>query len=74
MNLEALGKGLVVLALVLLLAGGALIAAAKLGLPRLPGDLAFEGRHWKIYLPIATSILLSVIATIVLNLLARFWR
>lgn len=74
MNLEALGKALIAGALMMLLAGGLVLLLAKTGWHRLPGDLSFGGKGWRVYLPIATSILLSVVLTVVLNLVARFFR
>lgn len=74
MNLEPLAKTLLVGAAVLFVAGLIVYGLAKLGMPRLPGDLAFEGKHWKVYFPIATSILLSVVLTVVINVLMRWWR
>jgi hypothetical protein len=38
---------------------------------RLPGDLSFERGGVKIYFPLATSIILSVILTMILNLWLR---
>ena len=40
-------------------------------LGRLPGDLSFEWGGARVYMPLATSILLSVVLTIILNLLLR---
>jgi hypothetical protein len=74
MNLEALGKALIAGALMLLLAGALVLLLAKTGLPKLPGDVVIGGKGWKVYFPIATSILLSILLTVILNLVARFWR
>jgi hypothetical protein len=60
-----------VLGAVAVAAGLLLIAAGALGLGRLPGDFAFRGKHVRIYVPIATSILLSIVLTVVLNLIVR---
>jgi hypothetical protein len=55
-----------------LVALGALVSlAAALGLGRLPGDLELRGRHVRVFVPITSSIVLSVVATILLNLLVR---
>jgi hypothetical protein len=74
MPLETLAKTLILAALALLGAGILLYAFARLGLPRLPGDLVFEGRNWKVVFPLATSILLSLLLTLLLNLAIRFFR
>jgi hypothetical protein len=65
------GRALLVFGVVLLLVGGALILAEKLGLGRLPGDLVVERKGFRFYAPIATSILVSLILTVVLNLFFR---
>jgi len=41
---------------------------------QLPGDLFYEGERFRIYAPITTMIVLSIILTIVLNLIIRFFR
>ena len=65
------GRALLLFGAVLLLVGGALILAEKLGLGRLPGDLVVEKKGFRLYAPIATSILVSVILTALLNLVFR---
>ncbi len=40
-------------------------------IPKLPGDVSFGGRNWRVYVPIGTSILLSVLLTVLLNLFAH---
>lgn len=41
---------------------------------RLPGDLRMEGEHTRVVVPIASMILLSVVLTLILNLVLRWWR
>jgi len=43
----------------------------KLGLGRLPGDLAFGGENFRVYIPITTSILISLVLTFILWLINR---
>ena len=71
MNLGQVGRVLLVLGAVAIAAGLLLILASALGLGRLPGDFAFRGKHVRVYVPIATSILLSIVLTIVVNLIVR---
>lgn len=56
---------------VLLIAGGLIYLLGKLGLGPLPGDLAFRKGNVRIFIPLGTSILLSIILTILLNILLR---
>lgn len=74
MNLEAMGRLILLVGAVLVVAGGAFMLFGKLGLGKLPGDLTFGGEHWKVYVPIASSILLSLLLTLILNVIARWFR
>ena len=74
MPLESIAKTLMLAALALLAVGAALWLFSKLGLPRLPGDFVLEGRNWKVYLPLATSLLISVVLTLLLNVILRLFR
>lgn len=69
------GKLLIVLSIVLLVAGVVLtlLGQANLPLGRLPGDIVYRGKNSTFYFPLATSILVSIVLSIVLNLLGR-WR
>lgn len=64
-----LGAGIVALGLVLILAG-----KTHLPLGRLPGDILYRGKNTTFYFPLATSILLSVLFSVVLYLVGRFRR
>ena len=67
-----LGRLLLVPGLVMAAAGGLLLLAGRLGwLGRLPGDLRFSRDGVSIYIPLATCLLLSLLLTILLNLLGR---
>ena len=71
MDLSALGKLVFGLGLGLVFLGGLLVLVGKGILPHLPGDLAFRVGGVRVFFPIATSIVLSLVLTIVLNLLTR---
>ena len=71
MDASQIGRFLLVAALVLGVVGLLLLAGSALGLGRLPGDLSFTRGRTRVYLPLATSILVSIVATIALNLLLR---
>lgn len=76
MNMETLARYLMIGGVILFLVGGGLYLAARFGLPlgRLPGDIRIEGENGSFYFPITTSILISVVLTIVLNLIARLLK
>jgi hypothetical protein len=74
--MENLAKYLVVGGIILILAGGGVYLAAKFGLPlgRLPGDIHIQNGNFTFYFPLASSILISVILTIVLNIIVRLFK
>lgn len=67
------GKLLLVFGAVLLVLGAVLLFAGKFHLPfgRLPGDFTFRGKNTTVYFPLATSLLLSVILSLILWLFGR---
>lgn len=67
---EQLGRMLLLTGLAVAGLGLLLLVAGKLGLGRLPGDLVWEGENWTVYVPLGWMILLSVLLTLVLNLLS----
>lgn len=73
MDLTALGKGILILGLILVLAGGLIWLLGRAGLPlgRLPGDIRVEREGMSCYVPIASMILVSLFLTIVLNIIIR---
>jgi hypothetical protein len=71
MHTSQIGRWLLVAALVLGLTGLVLLLLGRLGLGRLPGDFAFGSGNVRVFVPLATSILLSIVATIILNLIRR---
>ena len=70
-DVETVAKLLLGAALALALVGGALLAASKLGLSRLTGDIVFRRGNFTFYAPIGLMILLSLVLTIALNLFLR---
>jgi len=66
------GKLVMAAGAILLLVGGLMVLAGKSGwIGRLPGDIRIQREGFTFYFPLATSILLSVILTLVLNFLFR---
>jgi len=66
-----MGKLLLVTGVVLVVLGLVFVLAGKGVIPRLPGDLSFGKGITRVYIPLGTSIVLSVVLTIVLNLIFR---
>lgn len=74
--MENFSRYLMIGGIVLFLLGGGLYLAAKFGIPlgRLPGDIRIEREGFSFYFPLASSILVSVVLTIVVNLIIRFLK
>lgn len=68
---NSVSRFLVVLGLVLVALGLLWPLVKKLGLGHLPGDLHFGGDGWNIHLLLGTSVVLSIVLTVLLNLI--FW-
>ena len=49
---------------------------AWMGFPfgKLPGDIHFKNEHSNVYIPIATSVAVSILLTVILNLIFWFYR
>jgi hypothetical protein len=71
-----LGRTLIFLGLFLAIAGSVLLGLSRLHLPlgRLPGDFNWRGRGWSVSFPLATSILVSIVLSLLLWALGRFHR
>jgi hypothetical protein len=69
------GKLLIVLGAALLGTGIVLVVLGRTNLPlgRLPGDIVYRGKNTTFYFPLATSLLVSVVLSLVLYLVGR-WR
>ncbi|MEO0080021.1 MAG: DUF2905 domain-containing protein [candidate division WOR-3 bacterium] len=70
-ELPMLGRLLLIAGLFLILVGGALLILSRFGIPRLPGDILIQRRNLMIYIPVASALVLSLILTVLLNLLIR---
>ena len=73
---STIGKWIVVVGLGLIVLGGLVWLAARFGLPlgRLPGDISLHNGNFSVYFPCATSILISIVLTVLLNLAVRLIR
>jgi Protein of unknown function (DUF2905) len=71
MDLQALGRLVAGVGAALVVVGALLWLAGRLGLGRLPGDVVVRRGSFTFAFPLATSLLLSLVATILLNLWLR---
>jgi len=69
-----LGKLLVLLGGTIVIVGLAMILLGRTNLPlgRLPGDIIYRGKNMTFYFPLATSILISVVLSLLLYLIGQF--
>jgi len=73
--MQDLGRLLLIIGVIIAGIGLALIFADKIPLlGRLPGDIVIRRKNFVFYFPLMTSILISVILTIILSLISRFFR
>lgn len=66
-------KTLIAIGILIVAIGLAWPYLAKLPLGRLPGDIAVKNENFSFYFPLATSILVSLILSLVLWLVRKFW-
>jgi len=71
---QQIGKWLISLGIIMAILGGLMVLLGKAGLFRLPGDLEFSSKNWRIYFPIASCILISIVLTLILWLIHYFRR
>lgn len=76
MDLETVGKIVMLAGLGVVVLGGAVWLLGRLGLPfgKLPGDISIESNGMSIYFPIVSCLLFSIAATIVINIILRLFR
>ena len=75
-ELGGLGKLLIGFGVVVIILGGIFLLLGNLSgkvpwIGRLPGDIYIERGNWSFYFPLATSVLLSIILTLILSLFFR---
>jgi hypothetical protein len=73
LDLATIGRWLVIGGLALVVIGGLVIVAARTGIPlgRLPGDIHIQSGNVTIFFPLVTMILLSLLLTVLVNIVLR---
>jgi hypothetical protein len=71
-----LGRTLIFLGVLLVVVGGFVLGFNRLHLPlgRLPGDFNWRGKGWSVSFPLATSVLVSVLLSLILWAISRLRR
>jgi len=71
---QQFGKLLIFAGITIVLLGAVVMILGRIGLFKLPGAFEFGSKNWRIYIPIASCIIISIILTIVLWLINYFRR
>lgn len=73
--MQSLGKFILVVGLLIVLAGLLiyLLGDKLTWLGRLPGDFRIEKENFRFYMPISTMIIISVVLTIIINILKKLF-
>jgi hypothetical protein len=69
---QQIGKLLIAIGLTITLLGGLFLLLGQLGFFKLPGDIQFGSKNWRVFLPITSCILISIILTLILWLINHF--
>jgi hypothetical protein len=71
MGLESVGKLLIGGAVALLVVGAIFLLLGRFGVDRIPGNITLRGGNFTVYFPIGLMIILSIVGTIILNIILR---
>jgi len=74
-GLQGFGKTLVVIGGIFIVVGLLFMLSERLNFPffgKLPGDIHIKGKNVQVYFPIATSIILSILLSLVLYVISYF--
>jgi hypothetical protein len=71
METSGVGRVLLIIGVIALVAGGIFLLLGKMGLGSMPGDMQWGKGNVRFYFPLGTSIVLSIILTVLLNLFLR---
>ncbi len=71
---EQFGKLFIGIGLLIVAVGVLFILLGKLGFFRLPGDIQFGSGNWRVYIPLASCIIISAVLTLILWLISYLRR
>lgn len=74
--MDNVAKTIIAAGLLLVLGGGVMLLLGRLGIHfgQLPGDVNLEGERSSFHFPIVTCIVVSVVLTVLLNVVLRLWK
>jgi hypothetical protein len=71
MDLSTVGRVLLVVGIIVAAVGGFLALGGRLPFGGLPGDISIQGQNTGFFFPIVSCIILSIVVTVVLNIVLR---
>ncbi len=71
---QQIGKLLIAIGAVIILMGLLFLLLGQLGLFKLPGDLQFGSKNWRIFFPITSCVIISIILTLIFWLISYLLR
>lgn len=75
MTMTEMGRWFIVAGVVFLVVGGLLMLVGRLPWSgRLPGDIVIDRDNFKVFIPLGTMLLVSLVLTVVVNVVMRLWR
>lgn len=70
--MQLTGKFLILTGVIIIIAGLILTYSGKIPfLGRLPGDFSFKGKNYSVYIPVATSLLISLLLSILFYIISK---
>lgn len=76
MDLPSIGRIMLVLGIIIAVCGGLLMLLGNLpffrNLGNLPGDIRIQGEGFSCFIPIISMIIISIVLTVLLNIIIRF--
>lgn len=71
-GIQYVGKFIIIFGIIIILVGGVLLLSGKIPwLGRLPGDIIIQRKNFTFYFPLATSIILSIVLTLIFWIFGR---
>ncbi|MDH7599998.1 MAG: DUF2905 domain-containing protein [Sedimentisphaerales bacterium] len=71
---QQIGKWFLAIGIALAALGVMLMILGRVGQFRIPGDLVFTGKNWRVYIPLGTCLLASAVLTLLLWIINLFRR
>jgi hypothetical protein len=75
-DIPSFARWIIIAGFVLIMVGVLIAVASRFGIPwgRLPGDILIQGKNASCIMPIASMLVLSLLLTIILNILIRIFN